>query len=311
MKDEQMRVYSFETVDVFTDRQFGGNPLAVFPAAEGMDAVQMQAIAAEFNLSETSFLLPPRDPSNTARLRIFNRSAEMAFAGHPSLGAGFVLARQGIGGTAPLRLEVAAGVVAVRIERGSGGEVVGGCISAPQPLSLGENVAPGTVAACLGIGEAEVLVSAHQPITASVGNPYVIAQLTNEGLSASSPQLDAFRSALAKHSDPGGRFSLHVYSRDGDHIRARMFAPLAGTHEDPATGSANAPLAGLLLQLDGRERATFHVRQGEEMGRPSRLVVTAERAGDGIWTTISGACVPVTRGELQLADTAGPGAPFS
>ena len=88
-----MQIYRFETVDVFTTRRFGGNPLAVFPDARGLSDAQMQALAAELNLSETTFVLPPVNPANAARVRIFNRTAEMAFAGHPSIGTAFVLAR--------------------------------------------------------------------------------------------------------------------------------------------------------------------------------------------------------------------------
>src|SRR6201988_2261063 len=102
-----MPKYAFVTVDVFTDRRFGGNPLAVCPHAPGLPDSDMQALAAEFNLSETTFVLPPEDPKHTARVRIFNRTAEMPFAGHPSVGTGYVLAQRGAGGG--LTLEVAAG----------------------------------------------------------------------------------------------------------------------------------------------------------------------------------------------------------
>lgn len=95
-----MPTFSFVTVDVFTDRRFGGNPLAVFPDARGMSDADMQSLAAEFNLSETTFVLPPADPANTARVRIFNRKSEMPFAGHPNVGTGWVLARQAAPNTA-------------------------------------------------------------------------------------------------------------------------------------------------------------------------------------------------------------------
>src|SRR3712207_9593313 len=115
-----MRRFEFVTVDVFTDRRFGGNPLAVFPDARGLSDEEMQKLAAEMNLSETTFVLPPGSPGNTARVRIFNRTAEMPFAGHPNVGTGFVLARRDPGLGAPLRFEEIAGLVEVRPIRDSG-----------------------------------------------------------------------------------------------------------------------------------------------------------------------------------------------
>src|SRR4029453_7409171 len=125
-----MRPFSFVTVDVFTDRRFGGNPLAVFPDAQGLSDGEMQSLAAEFNLSETTFVLPPSDPSNTARVRIFNRTAEMPFARHPNVGAGWVLSGMGRARDVLLRFEKIAALVEVRT--GSAGIVT---IAAPQPLS--------------------------------------------------------------------------------------------------------------------------------------------------------------------------------
>ena len=125
-----MRTYTFVTVDVFTDRRFGGNPLAVFPDANGLSDSGMQSLAAEFNLSETTFVLPPSDPANTARVRIFNRTAEMAFAGHPNVGTGWVLAGMGRARDGLLRFEEIAGLVEVQV---GGASVV--TIAAPQPLS--------------------------------------------------------------------------------------------------------------------------------------------------------------------------------
>src|SRR6187402_1450550 len=124
-----MPTFSFVTVDVFTDRRFGGNPLAVFPDARGMSDTDMQSLAAEFNLSETTFVLPPADPANTARVRIFNRRSEMPFAGHPNVGTGWVLAQQGRAKVGKLRFEEIAGLVEVQVAPD------GVTIAAPQPLS--------------------------------------------------------------------------------------------------------------------------------------------------------------------------------
>ncbi|WP_156681033.1 PhzF family phenazine biosynthesis protein [Sphingomonas profundi] len=296
-------MYEFETVDVFTDRRFGGNPLAVFPDARGLSAAEMQALAAELNLSETTFVLPPEDEANTARVRIFNRTAEMPFAGHPSIGTGYVLAKRGRARDGILTLEVPAGLVRVEIETDEDGRAVGGLISAPQPLTTGETIPAATIAACLGLAVEDVVVSAHQPVVASVGNLFVLAQVTEEALSRCLPNVSEFRAAQDAHPSMAGRFSLHVYAGDGSRLRARMFAPLAGTWEDPATGSANAPLGALLLSLGSADFAEFEVRQGVEMGRPSLLIVTARRRADGIRATVAGRCVPVLAGHAQVRDT--------
>src|SRR6478735_11457271 len=150
-----MRTFSFVTVDVFTDRRFGGNPLAVFPDAEGLTDGEMQSLAAEFNLSETTFVLPPENAANSARVRIFNRKAEMPFAGHPNVGTGWVLARQGRATNGVLRFEEIAGLVEIE----AGPDVV--TIAAPQPLSLGPEMPADLLAGCLGLGTDDVVTSAH------------------------------------------------------------------------------------------------------------------------------------------------------
>src|SRR5688572_16574904 len=123
-----MRRYSFVTVDVFTNQRFGGNPLAVFPDARGMSDAEMQSLAAEFNLSETTFVLPPENPANTARVRIFTRTTEMPFAGHPNVGTGYVLAQQGRDKDGKFLFEELAGLVEVQIERDGAGAPIGATI---------------------------------------------------------------------------------------------------------------------------------------------------------------------------------------
>lgn len=292
-----MARYEFRTVDVFTDRRFGGNPLAVFPAADGLEPEDMQRLTFELNLSETTFVLPPKDPSNSARVRIFNRSAEMAFAGHPSIGTAYVLAQR-FPGASTLRLEVPAGIVPVELLR-DGDAVIGGRITTPQPLQLGEEIPRAEIADCLGLAPDDVRVDTHPPLVATSGNPYVIAEVVASALARCVPDYRAFRAALAARPQLGQRFSLHVYARTDGAIRARMFAPLSGTHEDPATGSANAPLAALLLLKSGEQRAAFTVFQGTEMGRPSRLELTAYRTDDGIFATVGGHCVGVFSGSID------------
>ncbi|MBY0520248.1 MAG: PhzF family phenazine biosynthesis protein [Sphingomonas sp.] len=294
--------FSFETVDVFTDRRFGGNPLAVFTDARGLDPAMMQAIAAEMNLSETAFVLPPENAVNDARVRIFNRSAEMPFAAHPSIGAACVLARQREHRGDRLRLEVPAGVVEAVLER-EGGLVTGAAIAAPQPLTTGETIEPAAIAGCIGLPTDAVLTDRHLPIEISVGVGFVAAELRPDMMVAAVPDIARFRSVRAAMTGDGDRLSLIVYARAGDQLHARMFAPLAGTPEDPATGSANAALAALMLSLDGGDSARFTSRQGIEMGRPSTLRLTAARTSVGITATVAGGCVPMFTGSFDPQTT--------
>lgn len=297
------RRYAFVTVDVFTDRRFGGNPLAVFPDVRGLSDAEMQALASELNLSETTFVLPPEDPAHSARVRIFNRTAEMPFAGHPNVGTGFVLASER-GGERTLWFEEIAGLVEVRVDRDDAGAVTGTRIAAPQPLFVGTALPVQTVAACASLDPSDVIVRAHSPCWASVGNPYVIAEVTSEALTRAAPDLAAFRAARAQHPAADHRFSLYLYAHDASEshsrIRTRMFAPLSGTIEDPATGSAATPLGALLLSLGSGEEASYEIVQGVEMSRRSVLHVTAHRAPDGIRATVGGGCVPVLRGEALV-----------
>ena len=293
-----MPTYAFVTLDVFTDRPFGGNPLAVFTDARGMSDAQMLALAGEMNLSETTFVLPPQDPAHTARVRIFHRTGEMPFAGHPSIGTGYVLATMGHEGA--LTLEMIAGLVKVDIDRDAAGAPRGAVIAAPQALTTGAEIPAQEVAACAGLAVGDVLTTAHAPILATVGVPFIIAQVTADSLSRAEPDVAAFRKAEAGRPDLAGRYSLLIYVRDGQDIRARMFAPLAGTYEDPATGSANATLAALLVSLSGAEEGAFSISQGVEMGRPSVLKATARRTSDGVRATVGGGCAPMFRGEVTL-----------
>lgn len=295
-----MASYPFVTLDVFTNTRFGGNPLAVFTDARGLTDAQMQSLATEFNLSETTFVLPPRDQANTARVRIFNPTAEMPFAGHPTVGTGYVLAR--LRGGDKLKLEVPAGVVEVDIQRDETGEAVGGVIAAPQPLSTGMTLSLEETAACAGLQVADLIIERHRPLLASTGNPFFFAEVTPEALTRAAPSLVAFQQTLAAHEETtdSQRLALHLYAREDDRIRARMFAPLAGTWEDAATGSANVTLAALLLSFIDADAGAWDVVQGVEMGRPSLLKTTARRTADGIRATVGGGCVPVLKGEAEL-----------
>jgi len=295
-----VRSLAFQTVDVFTAERFGGNQLAVFFDAEGVSDREMQSLAAEMNYSETTFVLPPADPANTARVRIFNRTAEMPFAGHPNVGTGFALALLGRAGGDALRFEEIAGVVEVRVTRGADGAPTGAEIDAPQPLRLLGELPADAAAACIGLPAGAIRTAVHPPLRATVGVEFALVEVAPTALPTASPDLQAFRAAAARHLDSSPRLSILLYARDGDRIRSRMFAPMSGTWEDPATGSANATLAALLLSLSGEHEASFEVTQGVEMGRPSALSVRARRADGGIRASVGGRCVPVLRGEAEL-----------
>ena len=234
-------------------------------------------------------------------MRIFNRSAEMPFAGHPNVGTGWVLAGMGRGRDGLLRFEEIAGLVEVRTD--GAGTVT---IAAPQPLSLAEEMPADLVAGCVGIDPREVVVSSHRPVAASVGNSFVVAEVTPTALTRAA--LKRVRSGAAREVFPHlgpRRLPLYLYAHDGQsaeatRLRARMFSPLSGTIEDAATGSAATPLAALLLSLGTAEKARYDITQGVEMGRPSLLACAAWRAPDGIRASVGGGCVPVLKGEISL-----------
>jgi trans-2,3-dihydro-3-hydroxyanthranilate isomerase len=295
---------NFATVDVFTDRQFGGNPLAVLPDARGLTSEQMQAIAAEFNLSETTFVLPPQDAANTAQVRIFTPRSELPFAGHPNVGTAFVLA----GATASaahlatgdtMIFEEKAGLVRIELLR-ERSAVIGARITAPQGFSMGENIAPEIVAAACSLAPADIDRRAHQPCVASCGTPFVLAAVTSRvALAAARPRGEIF----AQHALATG---IHLYveavSPVAD-IEARMFAPQFGVTEDPATGSANVALIALLATLRAEPdlRLERRISQGVDMGRPSLMAASAEkRAGKIVAAHIGGSCVPVMTGVIMV-----------
>jgi trans-2,3-dihydro-3-hydroxyanthranilate isomerase len=285
----------YETADVFTTERFGGNPLAVVHGADALDDARMQAIAREFNLSETVFIL--RSAFADARLRIFTPGMEVPFAGHPNVGAAVLLARRRAGAPRVLRLEQAGGLVTAWLTRAASGPPTAAEIEAPQPLSLGATHDPLAIAECAGLAPGGVHVNGHPPIAAGCGLPFVIAEVEDAALLAqATPDTAAFRRHLP--DVPG--LLLHAPLGIGRR-RVRVFAPLAGVVEDPATGSANLALAGLLLALAGGSVLDLEVEQGLEIGRPSLLHLAARREGDGaIRVRVGGGVVPVARGMIRV-----------
>jgi trans-2,3-dihydro-3-hydroxyanthranilate isomerase len=290
---------AFVTVDVFTDRRFGGNPLAVFPEAGGLSDEQMQLIAAEFNYAETTFVLPPEDPAHTARVRIFTPKAELPFAGHPNVGTAFVLAASGRATGDRLVFEEKAGLVPMDIRR-EAGIVVSARLAAPQPLTVIDEVSPAIVAEAVGLAESAIV---GRPVIASTGVPFLFAELkSREALRAAAGRRDTFE----KHLPPGRAVGIHLFvpvTEDAVALQARMFAPLYSVPEDPATGGANVTLAGLLAQREPEPDLTFGttVGQGFDMGRPSILELGANKeAGRVVATYIGGKCVPMLSGTIEL-----------
>jgi trans-2,3-dihydro-3-hydroxyanthranilate isomerase len=298
----------FVTVDVFTSTQFAGNPLGVVLNAEGLSGGQMQTIAAEFNLAETTFVLPPKDPANTAEVRIFTPRSEMPFAGHPNVGTAFALARAGntygraIAGDRVI-FEEKAGLVPISLLK-EGAVVSGARLASPQRLSVGADVSPELIASACSLSLDDIETKNHPPCIASCGAPFILAELKGrERLAAATARSDVFTRDVAREAATSILIYTHV-SEDGLDIRARMFAPHRGIPEDPATGSANVALIGLLAHL--RPEPDLHVSktiaQGVEMGRPSLLQAEAEKT-DGVVsaTYIGGRCVPVMSGTIDLA----------
>jgi trans-2,3-dihydro-3-hydroxyanthranilate isomerase len=297
----------FQTVDVFTDRQFGGNPVAVIADARGLTETQMQAIANEFNLAETTFVLPPSDPAHTARVRIFTPRAEMPFAGHPNVGTAFVLAHQTtVCGTRFNRnkmvFEEIAGLVPMTIEVVDGA-VVGASLAAPQLFKAVRDLDPALVAQACSLDLADIETKRHVPRLASCGAPFVIAEVRDrDALRRAQPRTDVFMERLPREEATG----IHLYvkhAEDGADYQSRMFAPLHGVFEDPATGSANVALIGLLAQLRSEPslRLQALIGQGVDLGRPSLLRASAEKR-DGIVTAtyVGGGCRPVMSGVISL-----------
>jgi trans-2,3-dihydro-3-hydroxyanthranilate isomerase len=295
------------TVDVFTDRAFGGNPLAVVLDAGGLSTAQMQAIATEFNYAETTFVLPPGDSAHDAQVRIFTPNSEIPFAGHPNVGTAFVLATQAPKPPARFLFEEIAGLVPVEI-RTEQGSVIAAELTAPQPLKRLTTFSTEQAAACISLTASDIKTSRHKPQIVSVGVPFLVLELASrEALKRAKPDAGAFARTLP--SD--GAFAVYFYTRDVPpaerpcDLQARMFFPWgSGLGEDPATGSATVATAALLADLssEGDGEMKLRIGQGVDMGRPS-LLLTRVRKANGVVVSahVGGRCVQMMEGTFRLA----------
>jgi trans-2,3-dihydro-3-hydroxyanthranilate isomerase len=293
------------TVDVFTDRAFGGNPLAVVLDAGGLTTAQMQAIACEFNYSETTFVLPPRDRGHDNQVRIFTVMGELPFAGHPNVGTAFVLATQAAKPPARYLFEEIAGLVPVEVLKEQG-RVVGAELTAPQPLKKLSPFGAAQAAAAVSLVAADMRTDRHPPLIVSVGMPFLVAELASrEALRRAKPEPAAFAPVLSTD----GAVGFYIYTRDAapaeaTDLQARMFFPASGNlAEDPATGSATVAAAALLADLASERDGELKLRvgQGFDMGRPSLLLTRVVKQNGAITSAhIGGDCVLMMEGAFRL-----------
>lgn len=268
--------------DVFTDAPFGGNQLAIFPDATTLAEDSLQTIAREFNFSETTFVYPPQNPENTAKVRIFTPTMEIPFAGHPTVGTAVAL--HALGRPADMVLELGVGPLRCFVDGNTA------AFTTERPLETIAYPDPAIVAAAVSLDPNAII---GQPVQASLGLPFVLVELRDRAaLADAMPNTDGFRQGAAAY--PAGMdFAIYCYVRDQNTVHARMFAPLDNIPEDPATGSAAATLTAFLA---GETAISLTIHQGVEMGRPS-VIQTSARDGQ---VTVSGAAVKTMEGRLTV-----------
>jgi trans-2,3-dihydro-3-hydroxyanthranilate isomerase len=295
------------TLDVFTDRRFGGNPLAVVLNADGLDSKQMQVIARELNLSETVFLLKPENPAHSAKARIFTPGRELPFAGHPTIGTAVLLAelRRPLngGGDAIIALEEGIGTVRVGV-RLRAGQTPFAEFDAPKlPEMTGTLAARDRLADALGLLPREIGFENHTPLRVAAGNKFAFIPVTSLEAIARARLSTALWPGTFPQSEIDG---VYLYTRQcvhtGSAFHARMFAPQLGVTEDPATGSAAVGFAGVVHQFDGLPDGAHKrvIEQGQEMGRPSAITLTLVVEGGKLATVrIGGNAVRVVDGMIE------------
>jgi trans-2,3-dihydro-3-hydroxyanthranilate isomerase len=294
----------FATLDVFTDRRFAGNPLAVVLDAAGLDGDAMQAIAREFNLPETVFVLAPADTAHRARLRIFTPAAELPFAGHPTVGTAVLLGlRDGGADVRGMVLEEGIGPVRCRVEPFDGMRGRARFDVAQEPREIEPVDDLEAIAAALGLAADDIGCDGYKPSRWSAGVPFTFVPVRNrDAVGRSRPRPAAWDAAFGLDRPPG----VYIFCREavvpGHAFYARMYAPRMGITEDPATGSAVAALAGIAVRHGGLADGTHDlpVEQGHDMGRPSliNLSVTIQ-GGTYRAATIAGDAILVTEGTID------------
>lgn len=295
----------FVTLDVFTSLRFAGNPLAVVLDSEGLGTVEMQAIAREFNLSETVFVFPAADPHQRADIRIFTPARELPFAGHPTVGTAVLLAvidQHGKPGAAAFGLREQVGVVPCVAEVQSETSGTARFRLPRLPSSWGEGKDTAACAWALGLDPTEIGFDRHVPSRHSGGVGYDLVPVASlDALARSKAQGEAFDKAFGDSDHPAAYVYTRVPDAEGLRFRARMFGPGMGIAEDPATGSAAAAFAGALMQCEplGDGEHDIVIEQGVEMGRPSDIFLQMViRNGALVAAEIGGGAVVVSRGEL-------------
>ena len=303
MTDRRYLIY-----DVFTDTPLSGNPLAVVLDAKGLDGEAMQAIAAEFNLSETVFVLPANNPVHAAAIRIFTPRHELPFAGHPTVGCAIALAEaQGNGGEdgTILVLEERVGDVRCVVSHRQGANFAE--FDLPKLSErLDFDASKEAIGATLGLDPHEIGFENHLPGLWTAGVPYVTVPVANLAAAAKA-SVDGRLWAEIAPSAGGMTANAYVYCRDtvnhDCHFHARMFAPSSGIPEDPATGSAAAAFSGAILAFDTPPDGPHAVwiEQGIEMGRPSRIRLEMDVAGGKAASArLGGHAVRIAEGRLLM-----------
>lgn len=287
--------FRFVLADVFTDRPFGGNQLAVFPDATGITDETMQQLAREFNFSETTFVLPPGDPSHTCRVRIFTPRKELPFAGHPTLGTAAVLATEGEADARQFVFEEGIGPVSVAVD----GETIRLHLRSPRYDSSPEAPPAAAIARALTLPEDAIADSWY----AGVGLRFCFVRLASREL-VDRAVLDktAWTAGIAGGWSPD-LYVFAVAGEDAQVIHARFFAPADGIDEDPATGSACASLAASIAVRSPELEGTYHlqIHQGIAMGRPSVLEGAARKKGGRVTElTVSGRATIVGHGTMTI-----------
>jgi trans-2,3-dihydro-3-hydroxyanthranilate isomerase len=300
---------TYHVLDVFTNQRLAGNPLAVVLEADELETSQMQAIAREFNLPETVFLLKPLNPAHSARVRIFTPMSEVPFAGHPTIGTAVLMGELRLAGMPGnhdqlVTLEQTVGLVRVGVRMRMGHATYAEFDAPKLPVADGALASVEQIGAALGLMASEIGFANHRPARFSAGTSFAFVPVaTREALARAQVRHPAWHAAFGAQ----GLVGAYLYCRETVHnaadFHARMFAPDVGIPEDPATGSAAVMFAGVILSFDTLPDGTHkrRIEQGYHMGRPSEVSLSLEVKGGKLHNVrIGGPAVRVAEGQLHL-----------